>query len=280
MSIRIAFSPGVDAGIFSYGLAIGAAKAGGLEAEVVAAPLPALNDRASRGEWEATMISAAVYPYLRGRYVLARCGACFAQGSGPILAAPEPLSAADLARATIAVGDATSSATVLLQLSLPGVRTRLLPVDKIAQATKMGLADCALLARGDGDAFRQTGLCCVVDLGATWARKTGGLPVPLACMAIRSDLPDDLRCGIQEALRASIRFGLDHRAEALRFARERSGDPDTPSPADLAGRVGAMGREVLNVDAPQRKALEEFLRRGHQANLLPDALPLEFVADA
>ncbi len=281
MKTRLGFCPAPDGGVMFYGLAAGKVDSGELSIEPVAARLSALNDRAFRGELEATMISAAAYPYLRRRYVLARCGACFARGLGPVLAAPEPISEGGLHRATIAVGDATSSAMLALQITRPEARTRLLPADKLAQAAKIGLADCALLMHGDGAAFKHSGLCCVADLAAGWAQKTGGLPLPLTCLAIRSDLAEDVRLRIEAALRASIRYGIEHRAEAVRFAedclRKRGGGT---SEMDTGPLGSCVSQETLELDVATRAAIEELLRRGHDADVVPNALPLEFVGGA
>ena len=264
-----------------YGLLAGKIDSGPFRVEPVAASLPSLNDRASRGELEATMISAAAYPYLRGRYVLARCGACFARGRGPVLAAREPIEEGELTHACVAVPDATSSAYVALQLNRPGMRTRLLPADKVAQATQMGLADCALLAHCDGADCRRSGLHCVDDVAARWARTTDDLPLPITCVAIRSDLPGDVRERLEELLRQSIEYGLAHREEAARYALRLGGNGAAGD--DKAGEESLgtyVSETALQMGADDRTALEEFLRRGRDARIVPDALPVHYVGEA
>jgi len=263
-----------------YGLAAGKIDTGDLKIELVAASQASLNDRASRGELEATMISAAAYPYLRSRYVLARCGACFASDGGPVLAAREPMDEKDLDSASVAVPDATSSEFLALQLNRPGVRTRLLPADKVTQATKMGLADCALLARGDRDQARQCGLYCVADVAVGWARTSGRRPLPLTCLAIRNDLAEDVRRQLESVLRDSIRYGLTHRSEAAAYAAATAGNGNGSGHG--AGRdPAALGLYVsettVDMGRPGREAIEELLRRAHDAQIVPDCLPLQFV---
>ncbi len=276
MRIRLGYCPAPDGGFIAYGLAAGKVDTGPVEIELISAKLPALNDRATRGEFEATMISVAAYPYLRQRYVLARCGVSFASDRGPVLAAREPLSDGDLDTASVAVPDSTSSAMLALQINRPGIRTKLLPADKIAQAAKMGLADCALLLSGDTNICRQSGLYCVADLAAGWAKQNAKLPLPLTCFAIRNDLPEELRMVIERALRDSIRYALEHRTEARDFAAH-----DAHGTACLEADPPNMGTYVsehsLDVDGPQLRAVEELLRRGHDAAIVPNALPIQFV---
>ena len=277
MRIRLGYCPAPDGGFIIYGLAAGKVGCGDMEIELISAKLPALNDCATRGELEATMISVAAYPYLRQRYVLARCGVSFvASGRGPVLAAREPLSEQDLETASVAVPDSTSSAILALQIHRPGIRTRLIPADKVAQAAKMGLADCALLPSGDTAMCRQSGLYCVADLAAGWAKQSGQMPLPMTCFAIRSDLPDEVRLGIETALRDSIRYALAHRAEASAFAAQCARGTACWE-ADPAALGTYVSEHSLDVDDPQRLAVEEFLRRGHDAEIVPNALPIRFV---
>lgn len=276
MRIRLGYCPASDGGFLVFGLAAGKVECGGLDFELVAAKLPALNDRATRGELEATMISTAAYPYLRHRYELARCGMTFADQRGPLLAAREPLSDRELKTASVAVPDSTSSAMLALQIHSPGVRTRLLPDDKIAQAARMGLADCALLLSADSAQCRKAGLYCVADLAAGWAQKADQHPLPLTCLAVRSDLPEDIRLGVEKALRDSIRYGLAHRAEAAEFSRRAAHGP-SPHEADANGLGTYVSERTLDVDDPQRQAVEEFLRQGSDARIVPNALPIRFV---
>jgi len=276
MRIRLGYCPAPDGGFIICGLAGGKVDSGPAEIELISAKLPVLNDRATRGELEATMISVAAYPYLRQRYVLARCGVSFASERGPVLAAREPLNDRDLDTASVAVPDSTSSAMLALQINRPSIRTKLLPADKIAQAAKMGLADCALLPSGDTNVCRQSGLYCVADLAAGWARQNAQLPLPLTCFAIRNDLPDEVRLAIEAALRDSILYALEHRDEARDFAVRcaRGAACWEADPADLGTYVS---EQSLAVDAPQRRAVEQFLRRGHEAAIVPNALPIRFV---
>lgn len=276
MRIRLGYCPAPDGRFIAYGLAAGKVETGSLEIELISAKLPALNDRATRGELEATMISVAAYPYLQKRYVLARCGMSLASNSGPVLAAREPLSDGDLETASVAVPDSTSSAMLALQINHPGIRTRLLPADKIAQAAKIGLADCALLPSGDADVCRQSGLYCVADLAACWSKQNAKLPLPLTCFAIRKDLPEKLRLVIERALRASIRHALEHRAEARTFAARGTHDSACWE-ADPANMGTYVSEHSLDIDGPQLRAVEELLRRGRDASIVPNALPIQFV---
>jgi 1,4-dihydroxy-6-naphthoate synthase len=123
---------------------------------------------------------------------------------------------------------------------------------------------------------RQSGLYCVADLAAGWARQSGQMPLPMPCFAIRGDLPDEVRLGIETALRDSIRYALAHRAEASAFAAQCAHGMACWE-ADPAALGTYVSERSLDMDDPQRLAVEEFLRRGHDAQIVPDALPIRFV---
>lgn len=281
MKIALGFAPGPDGGAIACGLASGRVDCGPFVFQPVAAPLPALNDRASRGELEVTMISAAAWPCLAERYILADCGACFAASGGPVLAAREPMGARDLSQATIATGDATSSGYVALHLLHPGIRTRMLPSDKIAAAVKMGLADCALLNEGNGVHCKHTGLYPVADLAACWTRLNQNLPLPLTCLLIRRDIPAGELGGLQDALRRSIAYGLAHPDQAAAFAREYARSSGGSAAGNGQPDVGSYVSEMtLEMGLGGKKALELFLRGGHDARVVSRAAPLEFAPEA
>ena len=90
--------------------------------------------------------------------------------------------------------------------------------------------------------------------------------------AVRRDLPDDDRARLAAILRRSIAYGLSHREEALTYAMRFARDVNT----EQAGRFVAMyvNNTTLDMGPRGQQAIEEFLRRGHQAGAIPDALPV------
>ena len=56
----------------------------------------------------------------------------------------------------------------------------------------------------------------IVDLGAWWHADTG-LPTPLGVNAVRKDLGKQLMRKLSQLLTDSIRYGLDHREEAVAY---------------------------------------------------------------
>ena len=59
---------------------------------------------------------------------------------------------------------------------------------------------------------------CVADLGDWWERDTG-LPVPLAGICARADLPEATCAAVETALRASVQYAFDHPAASRAYVR-------------------------------------------------------------
>jgi 1,4-dihydroxy-6-naphthoate synthase len=107
-----------------------------------------------------------------------------------------------------------------------------------------------------------------------WAEHTH-LPLPLGGNVIRRDLGEPAIRELADLVRWSIRFGLEHRAEAVRHALNYARDMG----ADLADRFVGMYVNDWTLDYGDRgrAAVNELLRRGHEAGLVPRAYPVTFV---
>src|SRR5260370_16660765 len=64
--------------------------------------------------------------------------------------------------------------------------------------------------------FQNQGLHLVIDLGVWWQERTG-LPLPLGGNVVRRDLGADTMRRISRLLKESIRYGLEHRQDALAY---------------------------------------------------------------
>ena len=138
MRIQLGCTPDADDAYMLYGLTHGGVCEGDITIDIVEAPLTVLNDRASRGDLEATMLSAGAYPLVRSKYALLGAGSSFGQGCGPVVVSRDPMPADALDRTTVAIPGSTTTAYAMLQLYCPTIRTRVLPFDKLLQASRPG----------------------------------------------------------------------------------------------------------------------------------------------
>jgi len=193
---------------------------------------------------------------------------------GPLLVSHPEIDLEDLAGRAIAVPGRLTSAFLALRLALGEFKYRVMGFDEILPAVAGRSIDAGLIIHEGQLTYGQLGLHCLLDLGQWWFEQTH-LPLPLVCNLIRRDLGCDAMRQISSILKASIRYGLTHRAEAVRYALQFGPGLD----AATADRFVAMyvNEWTLDYGPLGRKAIREFLDQGAKAQLLPPLRPLEFV---
>ena len=278
--IRVGHSPDPDDAFMFYALASGRIDTGPYRFEHLLEDIESLNHRARRAELELTAISVHAYAYLADRYVLCSCGASMGEGYGPLVVAPAPLAAEQLAQVTIAVPGKWTSAFLALGLFL---RRRfsyvVVPFDRIVQALQQGqwngeAVGAGLLIHEGQLTYGQSGLHAVVDLGQWWTRRTG-LPLPLGGNAVRRDLGPQVIRDLNRLLYQSICYALDHRREALEYAGRFGRGLQEDQTDRFVGMY--VNRWTLDWGSRGREAVRRFLEEGHRQGLLPQCPPVEFV---
>ena len=276
MIIRLAHSPDPDDAFMFYGLACGAVAGGPYQFEHILEDIQTLNERATRGEYEVTAISIHAYPYVRDKYALTSCGSSMGDNYGPLVVAREPVEIERLKGRTIAVPGLMTTAYLTLQLLLgKGAFTpKVVMFDQIAVEVAAGKVDAGLLIHEGQLTYGAGGLKLVIDLGQWWMERTG-LPLPLGGNAIRRDLGEAACREIAGIIRASIRYGLEHREQAVQYALRYGRGLDTA----LADRfVGMYVNEwTLDYGPRGREAVRWLLREGTAAGLLPDPGEIDFL---
>ncbi|HXH06468.1 MAG TPA: MqnA/MqnD/SBP family protein [Vicinamibacterales bacterium] len=276
--LTIAHSPDADDAFMFYGLASGAVRADGLEIEQVLADIETLNRAALEGRYELTAVSVHAYAYLADRYALLPCGASMGDGYGPIVVARrDRVSAgAPLAGLTVAVPGELTTAFLVLRLFEPRVRWVVRPFDRIQQDVARGEADAGLLIHEGQLTYADDGLVRLVDLGEWWAARTGGLPLPLGANAIRRDLDPTVARTAARLLRDSIAYALEHRAEAIRYARQFGRGLDEGRTDRFVGMyVNAL---TLDYGARGRAAVRRLFDEAFMAGLLPSRVEVSELA--
>ena len=235
-----------------------------------------LNRWAVEGRLEVTAISVHAYAYLADKYRLLPHGASMGEQYGPIVVSREPMSVADLAGKKIAVPGLWTSAYLELQLAIGKVANPILvPFDEILNTVERGEADAGLVIHEGQLTYQKQGLQLVLDLGEWWHELTGGLPLPLGANAVRRDLGEETMVRLSKVLHDSIKFGLDHRADALEYA----GGFGRGLNDDLTDRFVGMyvNDRTLDYGDEGRAAVAELLDRAAAAELIPAAVPVDWV---
>lgn len=278
--IRIGHSPDADDAFMFYALLQGRIPTGSYEFQHQLADIETLNRWALEGRLELTALSVHAYAYVADRYLLCPCGASVGDGYGPVLVAREPMPVERLRNSAIAVPGTMTTAYLVLSLWL-GTQFHpvVVPFDSIIPAVEVGFYQgqpvvAGLLIHEGQLTYGQHHLQLLVDLGRWWQEETG-LPLPLGLNGVRKDLQLQTACDITRLLLESIRYGLEHREEALEYALRFARGLARPMADRFVGMY--VNHWTLELGQLGRQAITELLRRGYQAGIIPRAVEPEFV---
>lgn len=278
-TLTLGHSPDPDDAFMFYGLAKGLVPTHGLKFEHVLQDIQTLNERATRGELDITAISFHAYAYVCEQYALLPSGASMGDGYGPMLVAHKRLSRSEIQKLRIAVPGTMTSAFLALQLWLDKPASSLdyvvIPFDQIFRAVREGRADVGLIIHEGQLTYAREGLALCQDLGIWWGELNDGLPLPLGGNVIHKRFPLETRRLVANIITDSIRYGLNHREEAVKHALQYARDMDISDAAKFVGMY--VNHWTLDYGDKGRESIRRFLQRAYEAGIIPAAPELEFV---
>ncbi len=261
-----------------YALAAGKIDTGDREYTHELADIETLNRRAVAGELDVTAVSFHAYAHLAGQYALLAHGASVGDRYGPRLVAREPKPEdprAALGGRLVGVPGALTTAMLALRLYQPAARTKILPFDTIEDAVLRGEVEVGLLIHEGQLTYGDRGLHRWADLGEWWNGETG-LPLPLGGNVVRKALGPEVTRAVARDLKASIEWGLAHRAEALAHALGFARGMDAARTDEFVGMY--VNAYTVDLGATGRRAVQRLLDEGHSAGVLSARVAAEFVA--
>jgi 1,4-dihydroxy-6-naphthoate synthase len=273
-TIHVAHSPDSDDAFMFYALAAGKIDTDGITYVHELQDIESLNQRALRGELEVTAVSIHAYAYLADRYALLPHGASMGDRYGPRLVARERFTRADVRGRRIAIPGPLTTAYLALKLYEPDFEPVPTPFDQIEDAVLDGRVDLGLLIHEGQLTYADRGLHLVADMGEWWFESTG-LPLPLGGNVVRKDLGPELVAKISRHLRASIAYGLDHRAKALDHAMQYARGLDRGKADTFVGMY--VNDWTLDYGARGRAAVRALLERGVENGVITRPVNVEFV---
>jgi len=272
--LTLAHSPDSDDAFMFWALAKGFIKPDGLEFEHTLSDIQSLNQAALHGTYDITAISVHAYPYIARNYALLNVGASVGDGYGPIVVSRTPFNITELDNKTVAIPGSLTTASLVLRLALPGVRTEELSFDKIIDTVRSGKVDAGVIIHEGQITYSDYGLYNVLDLGAWWKDETG-LPLPLGANAIKKTLEPETMSAAAGAIRESIRYGFGHRKDGIGYAVDFGRNLKTEKVDEFVSMY--VNDFTLDWGETGRKAVRELLKRGADAGIVPAIDEIEFV---
>jgi len=280
--IRVGHSPDPDDAFMFYALAKGKIPTGSYRFEHELVDIETLNRRAFSGELELTAVSLHAYAHLTERYMLCTCGASMGQRYGPMVVAREAARLEELAQGTIAIPGTLTTAYLVLRMCLEAdFRHVVVPFDQILDVVAAGTfegqaVDAGLIIHEGQLTYAEQGLELILDTGQWWFDRTG-LPLPLGANAIRKDLGPEMIADVHRLLLESIRYGLEHREEALSYALGFGRGLDRAKANQFVEMY--VNDWTLDFGPQGREAVARLLACGHAAGVIPELIVPEFVGE-
>lgn len=270
-SLRFGFSPCPNDTFAFWGAVHGRVPSSGLRLEPVLADIEALNRRAVAAAdlLEVTKLSLPALAAVTDRYAVLPAGAALGFGCGPLVVAradgPDRLVA--LSGRRIAVPGLHTTAFLLVARYAPA-DCEWVPMsfEQVMPAVAAGQVAAGVVIHEGRFTYRRHGLAALADLGELWERDTGG-PLPLGVIAARRDLPLARHREVGAVLRASVELARAQPALPRDYVRRHAQElDDAVCDAHIALYVNEF---TVDLGARGRAAIDELLRQGRAAGLLP-----------
>jgi 1,4-dihydroxy-6-naphthoate synthase len=272
--ITIAHSPDSDDAFMFYALVNGKIKSDGLKFVNVLSDIETLNRKAFEGVYDVTAISFHAYAYVSDKYILLPSGSSMGLGYGPILVSKKEFEPRDLKNFLVGVPGTLTSAFLILKIFEPEVKYKVIQFDKIIEAVINDEVDAGLLIHEGQLTYSNSGLKKIIDFGNWWQRETG-LPLPLGGNVVKKEIGFELARKISNLLRESVRYAMENRDEALRYALKFARGMDEK----LADKFVGMYVNELTLDCGEvgKKAIQLFLDLGYEKGLIPKKIEIELL---
>ena len=226
-----------------------------------------LNKKATAPELDVTAVSVHACAYIPN-YTILRSGGSFGIGYGPIVTAMKPITIDELKTLKIAIPGKMTSAFLLLQLMIGKFDYVEMNFSDIPKAVRDGDVDAGLVIHETQLSFEQEGVMKILDVGKWWHEQTNGLPVPLGINVMSNKFDSQTIKKFDMYLQKSIKYGLDHKDDALEYAMQYSRGKSR----ELIEKFVLMyvNDVTVNMGESGEKSIRTLFEMAKQKNLVPN----------
>jgi len=236
-----------------------------------------LNRKALSAELEISKLSFSAYASVSKNYQILSSGAALGQNCGPLVVANSAIDLKNAENLKVAIPGKYTTANLLLSIFYPELtnKTEVLFSD-IEEEVIQGNFDLGCIIHESRFTYEQKGLVKLADLGENWEERFS-MPIPLGCIAIRRDLPEELKILVQKGIADSVRWAFAHPQDSRDYIQKHA--------QELSAEVQQKHIDLyvnhfsIDLGNEGQKAIELLLNYGHQLNLLPEVMEPIFIND-
>ena len=194
----------------------------GIELEPVLEDIETLNKWAAEGKLDVTKLSFPAFFQNLDKYISLPSGGALGNGVGPLLVAKKEIGADKIDSLKIAIPGVHTTANFLFSFAFPNAVNRF-PVlfSTIEEAVLNEDADMGLLIHENRFTYHQRGLAKIMDMGEYWQQQTG-LPIPLACIAVKRNIDKNVQEKIGTLIRKSVEYAFANYPYIAPYVKEHS----------------------------------------------------------
>ena len=267
MNISVGHTPDSDDAFMFYAMFTNLVESNDFTVTHVIEDIENLNKKATSPELDVTAVSVHACAYIPN-YTILRSGGSFGIGYGPIVTAMRPITIDELKTLKIAIPGKMTSAFLLLQLMIGKFDYVEMNFSDIPKAVRDGDVDAGLVIHETQLSFEQEGVMKILDVGKWWHEQTNGLPVPLGINVMSNKFDSQTIKKFDMYLQKSIKYGLDHKDDALEYAMQYSRGKSR----ELIEKFVLMyvNDVTVNMDESGEKSIRTLFEMAKQKNLVPN----------
>jgi 1,4-dihydroxy-6-naphthoate synthase len=181
-----------------------------------------LNKMAFEGIPDVTKLSAAAYPKMADSYLLLDSGSAIGSNNGPILISKQKIYPDEINDLKIAIPGFNTTANLLLSIAFPEAQDkREYLFSDIEEVVLSRETDAGLIIHENRFTYKAKGLKKIVDLGEFWEDKFNQL-VPLGCIAIKRELPEEVIKLVNILIRESLEFAFKNPEKSENYVKKNA----------------------------------------------------------
>jgi len=267
VNISVGHTPDSDDAFMFYAMFTNLVESNDFTVTHIIEDIENLNKKATAPELDVTAVSVHACAYIPN-YTILRSGGSFGIGYGPIVTAMKPITIDELKTLKIAIPGKMTSAFLLLQLMIGKFDYVEMNFSDIPKAVRDGDVDAGLVIHETQLSFEQEGVMKILDVGKWWHEQTNGLPVPLGINVMSNKFDSQTIKKFDMYLQKSIKYGLDHKDDALEYAMQYSRGKSR----ELIEKFVLMyvNDVTVNMGESGEKSIRTLFEMAKQKNLVPN----------